>query len=86
MINIKNSNNKCLLWCHIRHLNLLKIHPERIAKADENMVNDLDYEGKDFSKIEKKNDICINLFCYENSLVYPLHMSDGNLKIVWIYC
>ena len=42
------------------------------------MVNDLDYEGiefpvskKDFSKIEKKNNICINLFCYENNLVYP---------------
>ena len=86
LINIKNSNNKCFLWCHIRHLNLLKIHPERITKADENMVNDLDYEGKDFSKIEKKNAICINLFCYENSLVYPLHMSDGNLAIVWIYC
>ena len=32
-------------WCHIRHLNPLKIHPERIAKADKNMVNDLDYKG-----------------------------------------
>ena len=50
---------------HIRHLNLLKINPERIKKADKNMVNDLDYEGiefpvsknKDFVKIEKKNNI-----------------------------
>ena len=25
-INIKNNNNKCLLWCHIRHLNLLQTH------------------------------------------------------------
>ena len=23
---------------------------------------------KDFSKIEKKNNICINVFCYENKL------------------
>ena len=43
------------------------------------MVNNLDYEGikfpvskKDFSKIEKKNSICINLFCYENNSVYPV--------------
>ena len=60
LINIKNKDNKCFFWCHIRHLNLLKIHPERITKADKNTVNDLDYEGiklvskKDFSKIEKK--------------------------------
>ena len=37
------------------------MHPERITKADKNMVNDLDYEGikspvskKDFGKIEQK--------------------------------
>ena len=28
LISIKNSENKCFLWCHIRHLNPLKIHPE----------------------------------------------------------
>ena len=33
LINIKNSNNKCFLWCHIRHLNLSEIHPERIKKS-----------------------------------------------------
>ena len=45
LINIKNSDNKCFFWSRIRHLNPLKIHPERITKADKNMVNDLDYEG-----------------------------------------
>ena len=45
LINIKSNDNKCLLWCHIRHLNPLKIHPERITKTDKNMVNDLDYKN-----------------------------------------
>ena len=27
LINNKNNDNKCFLWCHIRHLNLVKIHP-----------------------------------------------------------
>ena len=43
------------------------------------MINDLDYEGikfpiskKKFSKIEKKNNIYINVFCYENDLTYPV--------------
>ena len=88
LINIKNKDNKWFFWCHIRHLNLLKIHPERITKADKNTVNTLDYEGtklvskKDFSKIEIKT-ISINVLCYENDLVYPVHISDKkNLNIV----
>ena len=55
--------------------------------AEKNMVNVLDYEGtgfpvstKSFSKIEKKNNICINVFCYENGLVYLIHISDEKFK------
>ena len=52
------------------------------------MVNDFDYEGiefpvskRDHCKIEKKN-ICINVFCYENDLTYPVYGSDQK----FIYC
>ena len=68
---------KCFLWCHIRHLNPLKIHPERITNVEKNMVHDLDYEGKYFSKI---NNIFIHVFCYENDLVYPVHISNPRLE------
>ena len=51
------------------------------------MVNNLDYIGvkfpvpkKDFGKIEKKNDICSNVFCYENDFVYPVHTPDEKLE------
>ena len=27
LINIKNNYNKCFLWCHIRHLNLVEKIP-----------------------------------------------------------
>ena len=37
-------------------------------------------QEKDFSKIEKKNNICINLFSYENELVFPIYVSDQKLK------
>ena len=36
LINIKNNDNKCFLWCHIRHLNPFKIHPERMTKKIKN--------------------------------------------------
>ena len=48
LIDIKNNDNKCFLWCHIRHLNPLKIHPERITKAYTKIVNDLDYVDMKF--------------------------------------
>ena len=44
-INIKNNDNRCFLWCHIRHL---KRHPEKITKTDKEIINDLKYEGIKF--------------------------------------
>ena len=83
LINIKKNDNKCFLWCHIRHLNPSKIHPERIPKVDKKMINDLDYEGikfpvskKDYCRIQRKNNICISVFCYENNLTYLVYVSD----------
>ena len=32
LINIKNNDQKCFLWCHVRHINPLKEHPKRILK------------------------------------------------------
>ena len=35
---------------------------------------------KDFSKIEKKNNFCINVFCYENKLTFPIYVSDQKFE------
>ena len=34
------------------------------------------YEKKDFNKIEKMNNICINVYRYENKLTFPIYISD----------
>ena len=77
LINMKKKDQKCFLWCHVRHINPVKVHPERITQKDKKLVENLDYDGievpvreKDFSKIETKNNICINVFCYENGLIF----------------
>ena len=87
LINIKNKDQKCFLWCHVRHINPSKEHPERIKKTDKKIAEKRDYDEiefpvqeKDFSKIEKKNNICINVFCYENKLVFPIYVSDQNFE------
>ena len=40
LLNIKNKDQKCFLWCHVRHINPSKEHPGRIKKKKllKNMV------------------------------------------------
>ena len=38
------------------------------------------YKKKDFNKIEVKNNICINVFGYENELNFPIYISDQKFK------
>ena len=68
-------------------MNPLKIHPERITREDKRFVNDVTYDivefpvrEKDFSKIGKKNSICINVFCYQTKLTFPIHVSDQKFQ------
>ena len=42
LINIKNNDNKCFLWCHVRHLNLVERNPQRITRKDKELVNKLE--------------------------------------------
>ena len=51
------------------------------------MVNDLDYQDikfpvskKDDKKIEQNNNICINLFFFENGKTYLVHISKQEFK------
>ena len=74
------------LWCHVRHINPSKEHPGRIKKVDKKIAEKLDYDRiefpvkeKDFDKIEVKNNICINVFGYENKLVFPIYVSDKKI-------
>ena len=45
LINIKNNDQKCFLWCHVRHINPVKIHPERITWEDKKLVTSLKNDG-----------------------------------------
>ena len=37
-------------------------------------------QEKDFSNMEVQNNICINVFGYENKLVFPVYVSDQTFK------
>ena len=87
LINIKNKDDECFRWCHIRHLNPQTEHLERIKKEDKKMVNELNYDGiafpvsqKHYNKVEKQNNIRINVFGYENRQPFPIHISKETFE------
>ena len=54
LINIQNKDQKCFLWCHVRHINPSKEHPERIKKTDKKIAEKLDYDRIEFPVQEKE--------------------------------
>ena len=78
----KNEDNERFRWCHIRHLNPQDKDPQRIKKCDKQYIQNLEYTGiefpvtiKQYNKIEKQNEININVFGYENKQPYPIFVS-----------
>ena len=95
LINMKNKDNECFRWCHIRYFNPQKRNPQRIKKSDKNLVSELNYKDIEFpvtvkqiNKIEKQNDININVFGYENKQPYPIYISkekfENHMKLLLI--
>ena len=81
LINIKNDDNECFRWCHVRHINPVKKDPQRIKQKDRGIAKTLDYTGvtfpvtiRDMGKIENQNKININIFGYDE-YVFPIRNS-----------
>ena len=82
LINMKNTDDECFRWCHLRHLNLVVKDPNRVTKQLRQTINDVNYDGirfplatNQYNRVEKQNNICINVFGYENKQPYPIYIS-----------
>ena len=87
LINLKNEDNECFRWCHIRHLNPQMKDPQRIKKDDKKKVNELNYDGVEFpvsqrhyNKVEKQNSIRINVFGYEDGQPFSINISKETFE------
>ena len=87
LINIKNKDNECFRWCHVRHLNPQKKDPQRIKKGDKQLIGGLNYKGiefpvsqKHYNKVEKQNNTVINVFGYEKGQPFPIHISKEKFE------
>ena len=86
IVNMKNEDNKCFLWCVLRALNPSKDkHPSRIDEDLKSKENTLNMEGieypvslKDIKRFEKQNpDISVSVLGYsKDERIYPLRISE----------
>ena len=81
LINLKNKDHKCFMWCHVRLINPTNSHPERINKQDQAIAANLNYSNivfpldfNDYELIENRFEMNVNVFGYENK-IYPLYVS-----------
>ena len=87
LINMKNTDNECFRWCHIRHLNPQEKNPQRIKQVDKEYIKNLNYSGiefpvtiKQYNKIEKQNNININVVSFHNNKIFPIYSSKERNK------
>ena len=85
IINMKNDDNKCFMWCVLRALYPKGDHPERLDKTLKSKIETLNTTGikypitlPDIKKFECLNsNISIRVFGYnEKDKVYPLRISE----------
>ena len=97
LINLKNKDHKCFMWCHVRLINPTNSHPERINKQVQKIAANLNYSGivflldfNDYELIENRFEMNMNVFSYENK-VYSLYVSKKshsqplNLLLITMY-
>ena len=48
LINLKNKDHKCFMWCHVRFINLTNTHPKRINKQDKEIAANSNYSDIQF--------------------------------------
>lgn len=95
-INIKNEDDKCLMYCVLYHIHQkeIKVNPERVTKYKP-YLNEFDWSNIKFpvslnhiDKVEDLIDYGINVYGYEEKSVHPLRITkrkdDKTINLLFI--
>ena len=93
IINLQNKDDHlCFKWCITRAMNPVEKAQERITEKLKKQSTLFNWDGVEFPvavnestyrRFEKKNNVSVNVFGYENEEVYPLYVSkEAGAKFV----
>ena len=90
LINLKNKDCICFMWCHVRLINPQNGNAETINKKVKKIAANLNYSDtvfpldiNDYEKIEDRFQMQVNVFGYKNKF-YPLCIYDQTLNLLVI--
>ena len=93
LINIKNNDQKCFLWCHVRHINPSKEHPGIIKEIDKRIASILNYDGIEFpvkkkilKRLKYKIIFLLMYLAMRMGWFFQVIFLIKNLKTLWICC
>ena len=93
LINIKNNDQKCFLWCHVSHINPDKIHTERITRMGKELANDCYYDGvevpvreKILTRLNQKTTFALMCIVMKTNRLFQFTFLIKNLKTRRIFC
>ena len=83
LVNLKNEDNECFRWCHIRHLNPQERNLQGITRSDWEYIARL--TKKHHQKIERQNKIRINVVAVGLAPcmgveIYPIYISKASYE------
>ena len=85
IVNVRNNDNKCLEWALLSSLYPAHDNPHRVSKYKDH-ENELNFAGvgfpvtlKDIPKVEKQNNLAINVFGYV-SVIHPLYLTKDHTR------
>ncbi len=89
VINMKNKDNTCFLWCATRALNPTDHNAERVSEILKKQSEKYNWEGitfptkvKDIDVWEKNNDINVHVVGYDDKEIYPIRKAKLDKKKV----
>ena len=84
--NMKNTDNKCFVWAVLAGLHPVDRNTNRVPNRDANYADfeaELDMTGiafpvttGDIGRFEAQNAVSVNVFGYEDAVVYPLRLTE----------
>ena len=93
LINIKNKDQTCFLWCHVGHINHSKEHPERIKTTEKKLLEILimiklsfPCKKKILARLKRKTIYALMCLVMKTSQFFRFIFQIKNLKTQWICC
>ena len=93
LINIKNKDQTCFLWCHVGHINHSKEHPERLKTTEKKLLEILimmklsfPCKKKILARLKRKTIYALMCLVMKTSQFFRFIFQIKNLKTQWICC